>query len=184
MQSRNTKTSKPKAMKKAIVILIILLLASVVANVALWNRAGPGGVVEKVITTYDTIPYRQPVPVDSVVLRYVTEKLPAADQPGKPIATVESVVDSAICQATKDSVEVVIPITQKIYEDSTFRAYVSGFHPALDSIQIFQRKETVYNRSPTKNKRWGIGIQAGLGLTPNRVQPYIGIGISYNIITF
>lgn len=171
-------------MKKAIIILIILLLTSVLANVMLWNRAGPEGTIERVITTYDTIPYPQPVSVDSVVLRYVTEKLPAADQPTKPIATVETVVDSAICQAPKDSVEVVIPITQKIYEDSTFRAYVSGYHPALDSIQIFQRKETVYIRSPTKNKRWGISIQAGVGLTPHRVQPYIGIGISYNILTF
>lgn len=170
-------------MKKAIIIITILLLASVIANVVLWNRAGPEEVVEKVITIYDTIPYRQPVPVDSVVLRYVTEKLPVADQPNMPAATFESVVDSAVCQSSRDSAEVVIPITQKIYEDSTFRAYVSGFHPALDSIQIFQRKETIYIRSPTKNKRWGIGIQAGFGLTPHRVQPYIGIGISYNIIT-
>lgn len=171
-------------MKKAIIIITILLVASVIANVVLWNRAGPEEEVEKVITTYDTIPYRQPVPVDSVVLRYVTEKLPVADQPSKPIASYEAAVDSAVCQSPKDSAEVVIPITQKIYEDSTFRAYVSGFHPALDSIQIFQRKETIYIRSPTKNKRWGIGIQAGFGLTPHRVQPYIGIGISYNIITF
>lgn len=167
-------------MKKTIIILAILLLASTLANVMLLNRAGPE-VVEKVITTYDTIPYRQPVPVDSVVLRYVTEKLPAADQPSSPKASVETLVDSIVCQTPKDSVEVVIPITQKIYEDSTFRAYVSGYHPALDSIQIFQRKATVYIRSPTKNKRWGIGIQAGFGLTPHRVQPYIGIGISYNI---
>ena len=171
-------------MKKTIIILTILLLASVLTNVMLWNRAGPKEVVEKVITTYDTIPYPKPVPVDSVVLRYVTEKLPAADQPSLPTASVETVVDSMVCQTPKDSVEVVIPITQKIYEDSTFRAYVSGYHPALDSIQIFQRKETNYIRSPTKNKRWGIGIQAGFGLTPHRVQPYIGIGISYNIITF
>lgn len=171
-------------MKKAIVILTIMLLASIIANVALLNRAGPEGVVQKVVTTYDTIPYRQPVPVDSVVLRYVTEKLPVANQPNKPIATVESVVDSAVYQTPKDSVEVVIPITQKMYEDSTFRAYVSGYHPALDSIEIFQRKETVYIRSPTKNKRWVIGLQVGCGITPKRVEPYIGVGISWNLFSF
>ncbi|TFU92323.1 hypothetical protein E4T81_12090 [Barnesiella sp. WM24] len=171
-------------MKKAITILLILLLASVLANVMLWTRAGPIDTEEKVITIYDTIPYRQPVPVDSVILRYVTERLPAARQPSPPTATIETIVDSMSYESPKDSVEVVIPITQKIYEDSTFRAYVSGYRPALDSIEIFKRTETVYIRSPTKDKKWGIGIQLGCGMIPNRVQPYIGIGISYNIITF
>lgn len=171
-------------MKKTIIILTILLIASVIANVMLWNRAGPDGVIEKVITTYDTIPYPKPVPVDSVVLRYVTEKLPAADQPSSPIASVETVVDSMVCQTPKDSATVVIPITQKVYEDSTYRAYVSGYHAALDSIEIYKRTETIYIRSPTKPKKWGIGLQVGCGLTPNRVEPYIGVGISYNILTF
>lgn len=173
-------------MKKTIAILIILLVASAIANFVLWKRAGPINVnmVEKVVPTYDTIPFRQPVPVDSVVLRYVTERLPISNKPDTNNTLVEAMVDSAICQVPKDSVKVVIPITQKVYEDSAFRAYVSGYHPALDSIQIFHRKETVYIRSPTKPKRWGIGIQTGCGLTPNRVQPYIGIGISYNILTF
>lgn len=171
-------------MKQTIIILAILLLASVLANVMLLNRAGPEEPGERVTTTYDTIPFPQPIPVDSLVLRYVTEKLPTADQPSSPMASVEIIVDSMVCQAPNDSVDVVIPITQKVYEDSTFRAYVSGYNPALDSIQIFQRKETIYIRSPTKNKRWGIGIQAGCGLTPHSVQPYIGIGISYNFLLF
>lgn len=33
-------------------------------------------------------------------------------------------------------------------------------------------------------KRWGIGVQAGIGLTPNKVEPYIGIGIHYNILSW
>lgn len=169
-------------MKKSLFILILLLIASIVANVLLWKRSQ----VEEHREIYiDTIQYRQPVPVDSIVLRYVTEKLPVADNPSISVDTVSidtlAVVTS---QETKDSVEVILPITQKGYEDSTFRAYVSGYHPAIDSINIFRRNEVVYIRSPTKPKRWGIGIQVGYGITPKRAEPYIGIGISYNLFSF
>ena len=32
----------------------------------------------------------------------------------------------------------------------------------------------------TEIKHWTIGLQAGIGLTPKGVQPYIGVGVSYN----
>lgn len=172
-------------MKKAVVILAVLLIASIVANLCFYLRDGPIA-EERTETRIDTIPYRQPVPVDSLVMRYITEVLPVADQPTgeSQTALTESVIDTMQIITPRDSVAVTIPITQKVYEDSTFRAYVSGYKPALDSIEIYKRTETIYIRSPTKSKRWGIGIQAGYGLTPNRVQPYIGIGITYNILTF
>ncbi len=169
-------------MKKSLFILVFLLIASIVANVLLWKRSQ---VEEHREIFIDTIPYLQPVPVDSLVVRYVTEKLPLATKPTVPVDTVS--IDTLVTVSrgeTKDSIEVVLPITQKIYEDSTYRAYVSGYHPALDSINIFRRNEVVYIRSPTKPKRWGIGIQVGYGITPKRAEPYIGIGISYNLFSF
>ncbi len=169
-------------MKKSLFILVFLLIASIVANVLLWKRSQ---LEEHREIFIDTIPYLQPVPVDSLVVRYVTEKLPLATKPTVPVDTVS--IDTLVTVSrgeTKDSVEVVLPITQKVYEDSTYRAYVSGYHPALDSINIFRRNEVVYIRSPTKPKRWGIGIQVGYGITPKRAEPYIGIGISYNLFSF
>ncbi len=169
-------------MKKSLFILVFLLIASIVANVLLWKRSQ---LEEHREIFIDTIPYLQPVPVDSLVVRYVTEKLPLATKPTVPVDTVS--IDTLVTVSrgeTKDSVEVVLPITQKVYEDSTYRAYVSGYHPALDSIEIFRRNEVVYIRSPTKPKRWGIGIQVGYGITPKRAEPYIGIGISYNLLSF
>ncbi len=169
-------------MKKSLFILVFLLIASIVANVLLWKRSQ---LEEHREIFIDTIPYLQPVPVDSLVVRYVTEKLPLATEPMVPVDTVS--IDTLVTVSrgeTKDSIEVVLPITQKVYEDSTYRAYVSGYHPALDSIEIFRRNEVVYIRSPTKPKRWGIGIQVGYGITPKRAEPYIGIGISYNLFSF
>ncbi len=169
-------------MKKSLFILVFLLIASIVANVLLWKRSQ---IEEHREIFIDTILYHQPVPVDSLVVRYVTEKLPLATKPTVPVDTVS--IDTLVTVSrgeTKDSVEVVLPITQKVYEDSTYRAYVSGYHPALDSINIFRRNEVVYIRSPTKPKRWGIGIQVGYGITPKRAELYIGIGISYNLFSF
>lgn len=170
-------------MKKSLFILVFLLIASLVVNVLLWKQTQV--TEERREIFIDTIPYRQPVPVDSIVLRYVTEKLPLADNTTVTVDTVST--DTLVAEtnsATKDSVEVIIPITQKVYEDSTYRAYVSGYHPALDSIKILRRNEVVYIRSPTKPKRWGIGIQVGYGITSKRAEPYIGIGISYDLFTF
>lgn len=84
-----------------------------------------------------------------------------------------------------DSVEVDIPITQKVYsDDSTYTAYVSGFNQQLDSL-IFHRKREVVTVTKWKPpKRWSIGIQAGYGMSRNGMQPYIGIGVSYNLFSF
>ena len=82
-----------------------------------------------------------------------------------------------------------IPITQKIYQDSTYQAWVSGYKPSLDSIQVFQPITTITRTITTtevkyKAKRWGVGVQAGIGITPTKVEPYIGIGVTYNIFSW
>lgn len=172
-------------MKKAVVILVVLLIASIVANLCFYIRDGPQKAIVYTECHIDTIPYFLPVPVDSVVLRYETVTLPIANPTDGIEQTLvsETTLDSTLIE-NNDSVAVQIPITQKVYEDSTFRAYVSGYHPALDSIEIYKRTETIYIRSPTKPKRWGLGFQLGIGMTPTKVEPYIGVGISYNILSF
>lgn len=129
-------------------------------------------------TIIDTIPYLQPIPVDSVVLRYETVKLP---------------VDTAILRndtvtIKQDSVYVKVPIEQKEYQDSTYHAWVSGFSVNLDSIYVYPMtvltKESVKIRAPTK--RWGLGLHVGAGYygSDKKFGPYIGVGISYNILTW
>lgn len=74
---------------------------------------------------------------------------------------------------------------QAYYEDSLYRAWVSGYRPQLDSLQIFPRTVTntvtndIYHTVKVKDKRrWGLGVQAGYGY-PGGV--YVGVGISYNL---
>ena len=74
-----------------------------------------------------------------------------------------------------------------VYEDSLYRAVVSGYvDPRLDSIQVFPK--TVYQTVTNdiyhpvlikpKKKRWGLGLQAGYGYPGGF---YVGGGISYDL---
>lgn len=130
------------------------------------------------ITVTDTVKYFKPVPRDSVVLRYDTARLPVLHD------TVTIADRDTIVITSTDSVDVVIPISQKIYADSTYTAYVSGYHSSLDSIFVYPTKETLIITKTPKPKRWSIGVNAGYGITPQGFQPYVGIGISYGIFNF
>ena len=98
-------------------------------------------------------------------------------------------IRDTIC--VRDSIYISLPREVKVYEDSLYHAEVSGYMPSLDLIEVYAptriltMTETI--RLPER-KRWGIGIQAGYGVgLQNKTiihSPYIGIGISYNLITF
>lgn len=93
----------------------------------------------------------------------------------------------------RDTVYVPVPITSRYYSESGWEAWVSGYQPSLDSIRIDQATAVVevpVFKTVTKRARWGIGVQAGAtwrpgqNATPGQIQPYVGLGISYNLITF
>ncbi|KAA4671576.1 hypothetical protein F3B42_14125 [Bacteroides ovatus] len=155
---------------KALPWILIVLLA--LAVLFLWNRQQELSTLPRLDTTeyVETIPIYYPVPRDSVVIRYKYAKLPVKKDTCK--------VKQDTC--TPDSAEVVIPITQKIYEDSLYRAWVSGYNAKLDSIVVYSRTREIRIPVfiPAKRKRWGLGLQAGYGY-PNGL--YVGVGVSYNL---
>ena len=83
-----------------------------------------------------------------------------------------------------------LPVQQKHYRADEYEAWVSGYRPRLDSIYVFPETRYITNEIKVKRKptKWGIGIQAGYGVAlPDgkpQMAPYIGIGISYNIVRF
>lgn len=66
----------------------------------------------------------------------------------------------------------------------------SGIDSRIDSVNVFRRSISVTESfTPAQqHRRWGIGIQVGYGLHLHagelRGAPYVGVGISYNILTF
>ena len=158
---------------------------------------------DTIYTVYtDTIHYYKPVPKDSVVIRYVTAQFPASvpktsqNTPKTSQNVPDDKEDNFLNKdhfedmhemVPPDSVDVQIPITQTVYEDSTYTAYVSGYRASLDSLIFRMPRETMTITKYPKPKRWSVGIQVGYGMTLKgtpQFSPYIGIGVSYNLFSF
>lgn len=76
----------------------------------------------------------------------------------------------------------------KEYRDSTYYARVSGINAFLEEIRVYPRITTKYITTTEyvrgKPKKWGIGVIGGYGIGSSGLKPYIGFGISYDIIQF
>ena len=162
-------------------ILLLLLAASLCMNVHLLNQNGSEVVCDTVRTTFvDTIPYHKPVPKDTLIIRYITKTLPAVPKGKDEPASADT------ARGDTAQVQVQIPITQKVYRDSSFTAYVSGFEASLDSfvLHVPHSVTTITHTSRPKQPRWSIGLQVGYGIslspTP-KYSPYIGIGVQYSL---
>lgn len=86
-----------------------------------------------------------------------------------------------------DTVRVFVPIERKEYATEEYRAVVEGWHPALVEMEVYPKTKTVtqyMTRETVRKTRWGIGVQAGYGISDRGMSPYIGLGINYNILTW
>lgn len=182
-------------MKQFLYLLIGLIVGLAIGLYCMWS-----GVDETqppvVAIVNDTIPSITPDVSETKELPSIAARLPVApsskSKADVPIDT-GYVHPNANCVEVDedsdhppDSVDVLVPITQKVYEDSTYRAYVSGFNANLDSIFVFRRTEYITNTRVVKSKpkRFSVGVQAGYGMTPKGFQPYIGLGVSVNLFSF
>ena len=209
----------------ALVFMLVGLGLGGIIGYGLFGRSKATDYVsERDTSTYiDTIPYYQPVPKDSMVIKYVTRTLPVkrrdssttnktdtflAENSRSAVLRLYSAehVQAQLCShlhedvaqnngenipplyasVDSDSAAVAIPITQKRYENEDYRAYVSGYEPNLDSIFVFPKTTVIHERSYKPPNKWHIGITGGYGygFKSKQAEPYIGIGITYSIISF
>lgn len=194
----------------ALLLLLAVFVASLCLNVHHYTMREQEPYRDTIRTTFvDTIPYYKPVPKEEKPLGNITAKLPVSvpklpenvqkfPESGKNLQDSvqnfgKSVPDDHFEDmgemVTPDSADVVVPITQTVYEDSTYTAYVSGYRASLDSLIFRMPREvtTITNTHYQKPKRWSIGIQVGYGMTLKgtpQFAPYVGIGVSYNLFSF
>lgn len=106
-----------------------------------------------------------------------------------PHAVTRVRVDTCYLPGVVDTVRVpvAVPIERKEYRTPEYRAVVEGYRPELVEMEVYRRTNTI-TVAPTlaKPNRWGVGIQVGYGLAPKtgRLEPYIGIGVQYNLFLF
>ena len=160
----------------------ILLLLSIVAALLIGVLIGgelplkkPMEPMDKKVDTlfvYDTITLSKPVFVERVKLDSV----------------LVPVIDTLRIQ---DTMYVYLEREQIQWQDSLCKVYASGVMPHVDSVQhyVCDKIVTIETKVPVKVKtHWGLGVNTGygVGLSGKQVYmtPYVGIGISYNILSW
>ena len=101
----------------------------------------------------------------------------------------DTLVNVEFIRDTVDTAKVVadIPIVQKEYsDDSTYTAWVSGYRPSLDSINIYRKNISTNKETVIKKKdihRFGIGpvVYGGYNFGTKKLDYGVGIGVSYHI---
>ena len=91
--------------------------------------------------------------------------------------------DSNSIQIISDSV-VEIPITQNIYQDSTYTAYVSGYNPKLDSIEVYPSQVTttkIITQERATSRRFGFTVGPSVGYDVINRSPSVGMSVVYGI---
>ena len=159
-------------------ILVVSLLAIIVIT-TIGNCSRKAGIDSKVIVQLDTLYIRDTIRIE------------------KPLPKIIKRIDTFLVKTKdtirlKDTLYLALPREQKTYGDKNYQAWISGYRPELDSIHIFRNTQQIITsttiQTKHKSRRWGIGIQAGYGLTLHqniiKPTPYIGVGLSYNLLTF
>lgn len=151
-----------------------------------WLSAGPDTTTEFV--EHDTTFVDRPVPYISRELKDSLRILVALNNMQAQV--IDSLIDEIGNPPMDTIIEIDVPRWQEEYKDSTYHAWVSGYEPALDSIQVYSKTvyQTITIREYQPKKKWAVGIQAGMGvgLNDNKVitTPYIGVGLTYKLFEF
>ena len=167
-------------MRNAVLFIIVFVCGFgagfLLRPVVLPSRDGGPSVITRTdtLTVRDTVIERMTEYIDRTVLDTVL------------VAVSDTVMsrDTAYIRAT---------VVQEHYKGEDYDAWVSGWErsgrgPALDSIYVYPQTRyiTTETTSVEPRKRWGIGIQAGygIGISSGQVKafPYIGVGISYDLV--
>ena len=156
---------------------LLLLVCGVVAGLLLSRSRVDKGENSDVVVRTDTLYVR-----DTIV-------------ENNPVYVTNTVIDTMLVAVrdtvtVRDTAYIVIEREQNHYRGDDYEVWISGYRPRLDSIYVFPETRYITNEIQVKRKptKWGIGIQAGYGVAlPDgrpHMAPYIGIGISYNLIRF
>lgn len=182
-------------MKAKTILIILAVVAALVLGFIFGHRTAGKPQIDpnggKVDTLYvrDTTAFTEPQidPKPDVLVKEIPVPVYVADS---------SAIDSLLNECARlekvgDSLQLVLLRVQRHYSDSTYDAWVSGVDPRLDSIKTYHTNMVITEQIPVvqvKKTRWGVGIQAGYGATLDHnvvsLSPYVGVGVSYNILSW
>lgn len=149
--------------------IVGVLVAAVILSLG-WvfffiERNKPVETITKIERRVDTIKIEKPVPVFHTI---------------KSFALLEYPVDSLIYVAG-DTVQVQVPIEEKIYQDSTYKCQVSGYKPSLDWIDIYAPTTTITTTNVVHYRplvSFGVGATAGWSPITKNWDVIIGVNVT------
>jgi hypothetical protein len=146
-------------------ILAVGVLVGILVSPKLTRKANDGHADTTTVIIYDTLKIREPQPTITTPVKVVK------------FATVPKLL------TITDTVKVpyyvhdtlIIPIEQKIYQDTNYTAYVSGYNPKLDLIEIYNNivTRTVTKTAPTPKHL--LSLNASFMVAPSLYIPQIGV---------
>lgn len=154
----------------------LLIAALLIGLIGYWagcssHRNGSGEpVVERVDTLVicDTIKVTEPV--------YVSRRV--IDSVLVPVTDTMRVCDTLFILLEREQVE---------WHDSLSVVHASGIQVQVDSVRHFVQQMVITKEMPVvqvKRCRWGLGVQAGYGASREGLTPYLGVGVSYNLLSW
>ena len=123
------------------------------------------------------------IKVDTLVIRDTIKVTEA-------ISVTKRVVDSIPYPVTdtlrlRDTLYVFLEREQIRWEDSLSVVYASGVMPQVDSVIHHTENLIITKEIPViKKTRWGLGVHAGVGAGKGGLTPYVGVGVSYNLLSW
>lgn len=71
------------------------------------------------------------------------------------------------------------------WRDSLCAVYASGVQVQVDSVTHYlSEREVIIREKVVGSPRWSLGVTGGYGVGANGLTPYIGLGVTYNILSW
>ena len=174
-------------MKKAFWIMMAVLCVSIAINVWQWRHQPEAETRVEHDTVWRDSIIREPLPAETINTgKVVYIKIPVGYTQGTGTA-VPSGDSTGASQSPciADSIKVPVLIQQKRYDDSLYTAWVSGYEPNLDSIDLrLPEVQTTITKTviePSPLITFGIQAGGGYGMINRKPDFYIGIGGQINL---
>ena len=134
----------------------------------------------------------QKLPVEPIKVKVDTLVIHDTTMSYRPIYVDRVKLDSVLVPVVDsvkihDTTFVYLEREKVTWRDSLCEVYASGIMASVDSVRHFQEYKyiTIEKQVPVKVKsHWGLGVNAGYGVGKGGLTPYVGIGISYNLLSW
>ena len=134
----------------------------------------------------------QKLPVEPIKVKVDTLVIHDTTMSYRPIYVDRVKLDSVLVPVVDsvkihDTTFVYLEREKVTWRDSLCEVYASGIMASVDSVRHFQEYKyiTIETQVPVKVKsHWGLGVNAGYGVGKGGLTPYVGVGISYNLLSW